>query len=62
MERVIKDGKMFRSLLILFSILISVLFLCSSEGLTDEAFIGYGGGGYNGKLMIFSIPGLELLK
>ncbi len=34
-----------------------------SKGLAEESpFIGYAGGGYNGKLMIFSIPGLELLK
>ena len=44
-------------------VLIINLILYSSKGLAAEVpFIGYGAGGYNGKLMIFSIPGLELLK
>src|SRR3990167_6579004 len=50
-----------------FSIILFILVLglmtSSSKGLAEESpFIGYAGGGYNGKLMIFSIPGLELLK
>ena len=53
---------MFKRFLIIFSMLTGILIFCPSEGFTDEAYIGYGGGGYNGKLMIFGIPGLELLK
>ncbi len=44
-------------------VLIFNLILYSSKSLAaEDPFIGYGAGGYNGKLMIFSIPGLELLK
>ena len=44
-------------------VLIINLILYSSKSLAAESpFIGYGAGGYNGKLMIFGIPGLELLK
>jgi DNA-binding beta-propeller fold protein YncE len=53
---------MLKRFLIIYSMLIGILIFCPSEGFTDETYIGYGGGGYNGKLMIFGIPGLELLK
>lgn len=44
-------------------VLIINLIVYSSKSLAaEDLFIGYGAGGYNGKLMIFSIPGLELLK
>src|SRR3990172_5335380 len=54
---------MFKRFSMTLFILILSLMTSSSKVLAEESpFIGYSGGGYNGKLMIFSIPGLELLK
>ncbi len=54
---------MFKRFSMTLFILVLGLMTSSSKGLAEESpLIGYAGGGYNGKLMIFSIPGLELLK
>src|SRR3989338_4469800 len=58
-----EEVKMFRKILRISLVLIGSLIIYSSKGFAvDDPFIGYGSGGYNGKLMIFSIPGLESLK
>jgi DNA-binding beta-propeller fold protein YncE len=47
---------------LLYLVSFSFSILLSGNAFSEDPFIGYAAGGYNGKLLVFGIPSLKLLK